>query len=190
MGLEGSPFLSTSHRSCSPQGLEGGLGHRNLDTHTNTYIHTLTELCHTQEVTLHTHTSDHTHTHTHTHSPTRWMHHRTWPQALRAALCNRPATCKTARCPHGGSQPHRAATDGAGGGHAWGTPQLSLLEAGRMSLGLLSLRVKPKGTGVCPAGNSFTQAGGYPSARLQLQSGLGKWPRVLSPCPSAKTPRS
>ena len=188
MGLEGSPFLSTSHGSCSPQGLEGGLGHRNLDTHTNTYIHTLTELCHTQEVTLHTHTSDHTHTHT--HSPTRWMHHRTWPQALRAALCNRPATCKTARCPHGGSQPHRAATDGAGGGHAWGTPQLSLLEAGRMSLGLLSLRVKPKGTGVCPAGNSFTQAGGYPSARLQLQSGLGKWPRVLSPCPSAKTPRS
>lgn len=159
---------------------------------TETWTPTQTQL----QVHTHTHT-DRAVTHgkrhctrTHTHSPARWTRHRTWPQALRAALCSRPATCKTAGCPHGGSEPHRAATDRAGGGHAWATPQLSLLEAGRMSLGLLSLGVKPKGTGVCPAGNSLTRAGRYPSARLQLQSGLGKWPRVLPPRPTAKTPRS
>lgn len=60
MGREGSPFLSTSHGSCSPQGLEGGLGHGNLDTHTDTtagaHTYTHRQSCYTQEATLHTHT--------------------------------------------------------------------------------------------------------------------------------------
>lgn len=75
-------------------------------------------------------------------------------------------------------------------GCAWGTPQLSLLEAWRMSPSLLSLGVKPWGTGVYPAGNSLTPEGGYPLAGPKLQSGLGRQPRVLPPSPAAKTPMS
>lgn len=89
------------------------------------------------------------------------------------------------RVPAGGPELHWAATDRTGG-VAPGAPSTLPPGGWGMSPGLLSLGVKPRGTGVYPAGNSHIQAGATPRSDLSCNQG---WEGGPGSCPHTPQPR-